>query len=655
MRGFDIGISAVRTHQRTLNTIGNNIANAATPGYHRQRVNLVTRLPQVDGLQLVGSGVDVGSIDRLYDAATEEAILRNVTQLGRVDAELDVSRRIESLFTPGDSSIHANLSDFFNSLESVANSPEVPTVRNEFLQSSQNLIYKFGRLNGDLEQQRHAAVSEVTDTVDLMNGIITDIAELNRNIRFARTRLLEPNDLLDQRDAFVSQLAQWADVSIQTMDDGREVLLVSGSTVSVGESTNSLLVEYDDDELIVRVDGNARPLELRSGRLGGLLEAANENIPATQARLSDLVATIVRSVDQQYATGLTDAGAFQVIKGSRGVDAVNVPLVSSGLAFPVIRGDLTITVTGTDGRRTSHRVAIDPYTDSLTDLATALDAISGVDALVNSETGLLTVSAIGNQKIDFAGRVDDVPDLTSYTGTAQPEFSGFYVGDTNDDWTVSFNGAGTVGVTDGLTATIRNSAGQVLANINIGSGYEAGTPVGLGDGVSLQFGNGDVVGTDTANVLVTADPDNTGILSALGLNSLFTGAQIDTYAMVQDIVAAPELLAISLTGYPGDASNMASLANLRDFRLSSLSNRTFVEELADFTADTGLQVQQVSNEKVQLEAYGQRLNEDREASSGVSADEEILKMMEVERAFQAAARFITAVDDTMEVIMRIIQ
>ena len=103
------------------------------------------------------------------------------------------------------------------------------------------------------------------------------------------------------------------------MDDGREVLLVSGSTVSVGESTNSLLVEYDDDELIVRVDGNARPLELRSGRLGGLLEAANENIPATQARLSDLVATIVRSVDQQYATGLTDAGAFQVIKGSRGV------------------------------------------------------------------------------------------------------------------------------------------------------------------------------------------------------------------------------------------------------------------------------------------------------------------------------------------------
>jgi flagellar basal body rod protein FlgG len=160
-------------------------------------------------------------------------------------------------------------------------------------------------------------------------------------------------------------------------------------------------------------------------------------------------------------------------------------------------------------------------------------------------------------------------------------------------------------------------------------------------------------GFDQSNI--TIGIDGTGILSTLGLNSLFTGSKIETYALVQDIVASPELLAISLTGYPGDASNIASLANLRDFRLSALDDRTFVEELADFTADTGLRVQQVSNEKVQLTAYGERLNEDREASSGVSADEENLLMMEVERAFQAAARFITSVDETMEVIMGIIQ
>ncbi|MEO1980426.1 MAG: flagellar basal body rod C-terminal domain-containing protein, partial [Fuerstiella sp.] len=270
-------------------------------------------------------------------------------------------------------------------------------------------------------------------------------------------------------------------------------------------------------------------------------------------------------------------------------------------------------------------------------------------------TGRLTVSAVGNQKIDFAGRVDDLPDLTSYTGTAQPEFSGFFVGDTNDQWDVTFNGSGTVGVTDGLTATIRNSAGQIVANVNVGSGYEAGAPVELSDGVSLQFGNGTIIGTDTANVLVTSDPDNTGILSALGLNSLFSGTAVGNFALRKDIAASPELLAVSLTGHPGDASNIASLANLRDFRFAAFDDRTFVEELADFTADVGLEVQQLSNQKSQLEAYDRRLIEDREATSGVSADEEILKMMEMERAFQAAARFITSLDDTMDEIMRIIQ
>ncbi|HIE97642.1 MAG: flagellar hook-associated protein FlgK [Fuerstiella sp.] len=656
MRGFDIGLSALRTHQRTLNTIGNNIANASTPGYHRQRVNLVTRAPQIDGAHLVGTGVDVGSIERLYDVATEAAILRNQAQLGQVGAELDVANSIEGLFTPGDSSIHANLSDFFNNLEAVANSPEVQTVRSEFLTSSENLLYQFGRLNSDLEQHRQTVISEVTDTVNLMNGLINDVADLNHEIQIARISGRQPNDLLDRRDSIVSQLTQWADVDIQTMKDGREVVLIGGATVTVGKTTDPIIAEVDSNgQLSIRLASQSRTLDLTSGRLGGQLEAVNETIPSTQDRLGEMAATIVRSIDQQYATGLPASGAYSLIQGSRGVDSVTDPLVSSGLAFPVISGELTITVTAADGRRSSTRVAIDPYTDSLTDLATALDAISGVNAVVDTATGRLTVSAVGNQKIDFAGRVDDLPDLTSYTGTAQPEFSGFFVGDTNDQWDVTFNGSGTVGVTDGLTATIRNSAGQIVANVNVGSGYEAGAPVELSDGVSLQFGNGTIIGTDTANVLVTSDPDNTGILSALGLNSLFSGTAVGNFALRKDIAASPELLAVSLTGHPGDASNIASLANLRDFRFAAFDDRTFVEELADFTADVGLEVQQLSNQKSQLEAYDRRLIEDREATSGVSADEEILKMMEMERAFQAAARFITSLDDTMDEIMRIIQ
>ena len=70
MRAYDIGLSAIRSHTRTLNTIGNNIANAATPGYHRQRVNLITRMPEIGGDHITGEGVEVGSIRRVVDIAT---------------------------------------------------------------------------------------------------------------------------------------------------------------------------------------------------------------------------------------------------------------------------------------------------------------------------------------------------------------------------------------------------------------------------------------------------------------------------------------------------------------------------------------------------------------------------------------------------------
>ena len=105
MRAYDIGLSALRSHTRTLNTIGNNIANSATPGYHRQRVNLISRLPEVGGNNVTGEGVEVGSVRRVIDIATEDAILRNKSLAALNDTDLELAREIETLFSPGESHI----------------------------------------------------------------------------------------------------------------------------------------------------------------------------------------------------------------------------------------------------------------------------------------------------------------------------------------------------------------------------------------------------------------------------------------------------------------------------------------------------------------------------------------------------------------------
>ena len=65
---YSIGLSALDAAQRALDVIGNNIANAGTDGYHRQRVELDPAFSTQSGGILLGGGVNVeGVLKTLLD------------------------------------------------------------------------------------------------------------------------------------------------------------------------------------------------------------------------------------------------------------------------------------------------------------------------------------------------------------------------------------------------------------------------------------------------------------------------------------------------------------------------------------------------------------------------------------------------------------
>ena len=249
MRSYEIGLSAIRTHQLTLDVIGNNIANSTTPGYHRQRVDLAPRRPEQVGIHQIGTGVEIANIRRVIDSATQEAILRNDARIGLVDAELAVNREIESLFATGDSSIHEKYSDFFNNLESVANAPDVPTARRELLSSAENLLYQFNDIREALQVQANSRAAEVSGAISSINLSIAEVAELNQQIRIERAQGREPANLLDRRDSVVNRLSEWADVTVQKNADGREIVVLGGGVIAVGESAAELSVRQEGDTL----------------------------------------------------------------------------------------------------------------------------------------------------------------------------------------------------------------------------------------------------------------------------------------------------------------------------------------------------------------------------------------------------------------------
>lgn len=649
MKSFDIGLSALRAQQQSLAVLGNNLANAATPGYHRQRVELAARAPLKDDNLKIGSGVDVVRITRLRNSAVETALLRNSSELADAQQTQEIAKQIESLLTPGDATIHDTLSTFFNRLEQVSNAPQDLTVRQEFLSSAGELMDSFNRMENQLTTLERDVRLAIDDGVKEVNQLVNDIAGLNSLIFQSRSSGDAPNDLLDRRDQLLGELSTLTEVDSYTKDDGREYVLVAGGAVVVGSRTSEFRTrDYKDGTTGITVNELLEPISMGSGKLNAMTTALNDTIPEFRARLRELSRQIVREVDQQHAQGMSDKGPYSVLLGTRVVKETSIPLDRAGTQFPVESGDLYITVTeDATGLRRTSKLSIDTTSDSLSDVASMLSSVTGVVASVDPVRKALMISAAGPYSIDFSGRPDNRPDLSSMTGTSVPAFSGLYGGN-NSQWTVTFSGAGEIGVTDGLTATVRDLSGQIIATQDVGKGYEARTAFEVGNGVSLSLGAGTVAATDTFSAYMVGQSDETGLLSALGINSLFSGSEPGTYSVRSDLRSNPERMASSASGLPGDAVNVARLAALRDLRFDSMGGRTYVEEIADVSASAGLVVQSADSQSAQLEAYQSRLQTDRDAISGVDINQEMLEMMQSQRAYQAAARFIQTADQMLE-------
>ncbi len=568
MKAFDIGLSALRSQQLTLSVQGNNLANASTPGYHRQVAGLASRAPLRGDNFSIGAGVDVTGVRRMQATAIETSLLRNSSEAGYSQQSQDIAKQIESLLTPGDASIHAALSNFFNRLEKIANTPQDRTVRQEFLSSATELINEFNGLDQKLTSLARDVSLNLNDAVKQVNQNVKDIAQLNAEIYRARTLGITPNELLDRRDQIASQLSEYVEVDTVTTADGHEQTLIAGGQVTIGILPVTFRVMQDaNSKTGIGVNDLPTAMTLSSGSLTAMTTSLNDTIPEFKSRLRDLSRGIVQTVDQQHAQGISDSGPASVLAGNRGVKDVSVPLTRSNPAFPISYGELSITVTdNATGLRRTERVIIDPDSDSLDDVAAKLSAISGVTASVDGARNTLSIAAQGAYSIDFAGRSDNPADSS-----------------------------------------------------------------------------------------INSHPDETGILAALGIGSLFEGSEPGTFKVRNEILENPGQLAASVTGLPGDGRNIAAMASLRDVRFDALAGRTFTEEMADVTAESGLRVQTSESQNTQLQAFRQRLEIDRDAISGVDINEEMLQMMQTQRAYQAAAKLITTADQMLTELFQLVR
>ncbi|HEB56584.1 MAG TPA: flagellar hook-associated protein FlgK, partial [Gammaproteobacteria bacterium] len=279
---LSIGSSGLQAFQRSLNTIGHNIANVNTEGYSKQSVELSTRLPQRNGYGFAGSGVQTTSITRSFDAFVESSIRSTTSSAREFETFQAMASQLDNIVADQDAGMANSMQRFFDAVQDVSDAPSVPAVREVLLKEARNLSDQFNQLASWMESVRGQVNSDIRGNVSEINRLSSAVAKLNESIVVEQGRSAgQPaNDLLDQRDALIRDLSELVSVTTVQQDDGSlNVMVGTGQVLVVGNRASSLDVYVeasDPNQLGVGIRASGGTLvpvteQLSGGKIGGLL------------------------------------------------------------------------------------------------------------------------------------------------------------------------------------------------------------------------------------------------------------------------------------------------------------------------------------------------------------------------------------------------
>lgn len=312
---LNIGASGLRAAQAGLLTTGHNISNAATPGFNRQQIVQSTNIPQFTGSGFFGQGTNVQKVERIYSqflAAEVSAANTQVAELNTYDAQIS---QIDNLLADPSVGLTPALSDFFEAVQDAAANPASIPGRQSMLSSAEALVSRFQSLDHRMAELRDGVNSQLVGTIAEINSIAAQITDLNQRIVVAQgAGINQPaNDLLDQRDQLLADLAKQIRITTTTNGDGSiNVFVGNGQALVVGMQSASLTATAAaDDPSQVQVgmrapDGSAVALQeslITGGALGGLLAFRRETLDPAQNALGRVAMGFAATFNAQHRLG----------------------------------------------------------------------------------------------------------------------------------------------------------------------------------------------------------------------------------------------------------------------------------------------------------------------------------------------------------------
>ncbi|KMY55511.1 flagellar hook protein FlgK [Bacillus sp. FJAT-27231] len=369
-QGLETAKRGMFTQQTAISVTGQNIANANTPGYTRQRVNFqqtepypapAMNRPQIPGQ--MGTGVEAGSIQRVRESFLDTQYRTENNKLGYWQSKSEALSKMENILNePSTNGLAAVMGQFWQSLQDLSVNPENEGARAVVLQRGQAVVDTFHYLSDSISAIKNDIGSQINVHVDEVNSILEQIGGINKQISEIEPHGYLPNDLYDERDRLVDQLSQLVNIKVIKNPSGGNAFKIADGTYTIslvntngdpvelvnGDKFNSIEPTKDnkgditgftvkDSSKATVANGNIDLGDFSQGRLKGLADSHEGLYPNMLNDLDKMAYTFGRIFNEVHSKGYGLEGAMSpsvsFFQGLENMDKDNYVGAASSIAM----------------------------------------------------------------------------------------------------------------------------------------------------------------------------------------------------------------------------------------------------------------------------------------------------------------------------------
>jgi len=390
-----IAASALSAAQYQMSVAASNVANADSEGYTK-KVSALTASVTAG----VGTGVSSAQLASLVDTLLTKQVTSAASALGAATASDSYADSLQALYGETASSdgsgtsIASALSDLETALTNLAATPESESLKAAVVSALESVTVQMNDLAAGIQTLRADADAEIAIAVYEANSYIAAIADLNDQIVAATARGDATADMEDQRATAVLALSELLDVKYSLTDTGAMLVYTGDTSQALVTASQTNLLEFDKAAFVssdttypaglsgISVDGKDITGSISSGSLSALFAQRDEVLVAAQQELDTLAAALIEEINAVSNAGNASPAA-STLTGTATVDASDAFSATGSARIAVVDGDGALVSYG-DFDLSSYA--------TIGDLVTAIDALSGVSATIDSD-GHLTITA----------------------------------------------------------------------------------------------------------------------------------------------------------------------------------------------------------------------------------------------------------------------